>query len=139
MGYSFEGVFIKDSSITPEDAAKLFGGHAQAISEPFQGIGVSFEETLTQHSGDEIKKAIMRHSKALGDCVVVYINYSTFGGPCEHCYGFACRDGDMVSGSEVETEDDLHNEALKHLLRYLGVNREGSHFAPFRRGFFPNT
>lgn len=139
MGYTFNGVFLQDSSTTLADIEKLFSGYAKEISVPFQGVGVSFAEWVEEKDHDEIKQEVLRCSRLLGMPTLVYIFYSTFGGPCEYSWGFACKNGELIEGSKMEMEDDIRAKVLRHLLSYLGYDLPGSYFHPFEREFFPNT
>jgi hypothetical protein len=154
MPYEFKGVFIMDAQLSVDDAEQVFRGcarevYARKVIQPFIGIGVSFSrmdedaadgtEDDSELDPEKLKQEIARSSALIGDLLVFYIDYSTWGGPCEYCYGFACRNGDVIAGSEIEMDDDNDCEVLKHQLGYAGFELIGSYFQPFERNFFPNT
>jgi hypothetical protein len=137
MGYHFDGIFA-DGDITVDAMSRLFPSEAKEISEPFRGVGVS----LKGRPGDfDLDAALRRASSEHPDSTFVRVVYETFGGLADHCAGSAYRRGAQVPGSETsEEEDDASIEALIKLIKYLGVtlNSDG-YFAPFERGYFPDT
>lgn len=136
MGYRFEGVFVERPALSAEDLEKLFQGFAREIEQLFVGSVVSFKEERDQIS---IKPYVLEKSKQLPNSKMAYIHYSTWGGPVEYVFGFACQNGVLIEGSEQGKEDDLQNEVLILLLKIMGAEPSNGYFAPFERGFFPNT
>lgn len=78
-------------------------------------------------------------SKLLPNSKIAYINYVTWAGPVDSVFGFACQNGVLIEGSEQEKNKDPQKEVLISLLRIVGAQAPTSYFAPFERGFFPNT
>jgi len=92
-----------------------------------------------QADGKRIRARVLKASQQLPDSRIAYIDYSTFGGPPEYVAGFACKNGEVIEGSEQERDDQNAREVLPFLLRMVGAKSPTFYFAPFERGFFPNT
>lgn len=134
MAYHFQGVFIERPVNDLKELEKLFGGYARAIEAPFVGVVVCFTAKSTVFSAQ-----ILRLSKQIPESRLVYIDYSTFGGPPEYVTGFGCQNGQMIEGSWQKRDDKNAGDALLHLLEFVGAKSPEFCFAPFERGFFPNT
>jgi hypothetical protein len=68
----------------------------------------------------------------------VFLHIVCFGGLCDN-EGYACRDG-LILERVNELGDAAQHEALRRLVRYLGVELgDPPNFEPFRRGYFSAT
>ena len=137
MGYGFKGSFTLGE--LPDVAAMAHReiAYVQSVSDPFSGYGFSLRySSATVH---EAKALMIPLSLFAPRNTFIYIDYQTWAGPTDYCGGFAYRAGRKISGSDVEIEEDHESRGLTTLVAYLGPKLVNGIFAPFSRGFFPNT
>ena len=158
MSYTFDGVFIESPEQDIEELEKLFNGYARKITAPFMGVVISFKEADSEEENAQeneapqlydrekehakVRERILEKSEQLPQSNVAYIYYQTFGGQLDFVYGFACRSGTLLENSERCTEDEDEpdgNDIFLSLQESVGAKSPRAYFAPFERGYFPNT
>ena len=141
MAYHFNGVFIAPCPVAQSEAAALFDGFGRTIVAPFAGVLVSFKNDWREKDDlTPLVQLVLERSQQLPDSRIVCLDYQCWGGDVDFCWGFACQNGQMLGGGELERENDENLAVLRELLGFLGAQLpESGFFAPFELGFFPNT